>query len=167
VTSGSPTPTTAASGLEDVQTGADANEAAEARTDDLKADGGVLCEPIEITYRNYRGEVSQRRIVPQRVWFGASEWHPEPQWMLDALDVDKGERSFALRDVIDFGAAGFRRVPEDAETVERIAKGMWPGPPEWEATSVQTLYGERYRRMARVALDAVRGVSVSGGGEQP
>jgi hypothetical protein len=38
VTSGSPTPTTATSGLEDVQTGADATEGAEGGTDALRAE---------------------------------------------------------------------------------------------------------------------------------
>lgn len=57
---------------------------------------------LRITYRNWRGEVSERNIVPQSVWFGATEWHPEPQWLLSALDTDKGAaRDFALA---DFGA---------------------------------------------------------------
>jgi predicted DNA-binding transcriptional regulator YafY len=53
-----------------------------------------------IVYTNYRGETAQRRIVPQRVWFGATEWHPGEQWLLDAFDLEKGSpRSFALRDI--------------------------------------------------------------------
>jgi hypothetical protein len=60
-----------------------------------------------ILYRNYRGEVAIRRIVPTRVWFGPTEWHPEPQWLLDAIDLDKdAERSFAMRDIIDFDHLG-------------------------------------------------------------
>lgn len=55
---------------------------------------------IEIVYTNYRGETARREIVPQRVWFGATTWHPEEQWLLDAFDIEKGaERSFALRDI--------------------------------------------------------------------
>ena len=66
----------------------------------LHGDGDV--PPLRITYRNWRGEVSERNIVPQSVWFGATEWHPEPQWLLSALDLDKGAvRDFALA---DFGA---------------------------------------------------------------
>lgn len=66
----------------------------------LHGDGDV--PPLRITYRNWRGEVSERNIVPQSVWFGATEWHPEPQWLLSALDTDKGvARDFALA---DFGA---------------------------------------------------------------
>lgn len=71
-----------------------------ARSQHLHGDGDV--QPLRITYRNWRGEVSERNIVPQSVWFGATEWHPEPQWLLSALDTDKGAaRDFTLA---DFGA---------------------------------------------------------------
>lgn len=66
----------------------------------LHGDGDT--PPLRITYRNWRGEVSERNIVPQSVWFGATEWHPDPQWLLSALDTEKGAaRDFALA---DFGA---------------------------------------------------------------
>lgn len=56
-----------------------------------------------ILYRNYRGDVSVRRVRPERIWFGSTEWHREEQWMMDAVDLDKGaHRSFALRDVLEF-----------------------------------------------------------------
>lgn len=61
---------------------------------------------VTILYRNHRGKVAHRRILPQQVRFDASEWHPEPQWLLDAVDLDKGERrSFALCDVLEWKAA--------------------------------------------------------------
>lgn len=63
-------------------------------------------ETVQILYRNYRGETSVRTVKPSRIWFGATDWHPEPQWVLEALDVDKGaERSFAMRDILRFGGA--------------------------------------------------------------
>lgn len=56
---------------------------------------------VLIGYTNYRGEYSRRKIVPARVWFGSTEWHPEEQWLLEAYDVEKGAvRDFALRDVV-------------------------------------------------------------------
>jgi predicted DNA-binding transcriptional regulator YafY len=55
---------------------------------------------VSIVYTNYRGETSVRRIVPEAVRFGATEWHPEEQWLLDAHDLDKdAQRSFALKDI--------------------------------------------------------------------
>lgn len=61
-----------------------------------------LCPPATVLYTNYRGETSERTITPIRPWFGSTEWHPEPQWLLRAYDHGKGaERDFALK---DFGA---------------------------------------------------------------
>lgn len=58
-------------------------------------------EPVVIGYINYRGKASCRRILPRTIRFAASEWHPEPQWLLDAYDLDKqAERSFALNNVM-------------------------------------------------------------------
>jgi len=55
---------------------------------------------VVIDYTNYRGERAERRILPDRLWFGAAEWHPDPQWILDAWDVEKQTlRSFALAGV--------------------------------------------------------------------
>ena len=62
-------------------------------------------ETVQILYRNYRGETNMRRVRPSRIWFGATAWHPEAQWLMDAVDLDKGaERSFALCDILRFGA---------------------------------------------------------------
>jgi len=56
-------------------------------------------DPVTLTYTNWRGETADRSIVPRSVWFGSTEWHPEPQWLLRALDVEKqAERDFALKD---------------------------------------------------------------------
>ena len=58
--------------------------------------GGI----IQFTYRNYRGEVSERQAKPLSIWFGTTEWHPELQWLMSAVDMQKGERrDFAMRDM--------------------------------------------------------------------
>ncbi|WP_192799365.1 hypothetical protein [Brucella anthropi] len=63
----------------------------------------AIGEPARIIYTNYRGETAERTITPKRVWYGISDWHPEPQWFLTAFDHDKNaDRDFAL---IDFGHA--------------------------------------------------------------
>ena len=55
---------------------------------------------VNILYTNYRGETAIRKIIPNKIWYGKTDWHPENQWLLDALDVDKNaERSFALKDI--------------------------------------------------------------------
>jgi predicted DNA-binding transcriptional regulator YafY len=55
---------------------------------------------ITFRYRNWRGETSTRTAVPVEIWFGKSEWHPEDQWFLKAVDVQKGDvRDFAFVDM--------------------------------------------------------------------
>jgi predicted DNA-binding transcriptional regulator YafY len=55
---------------------------------------------VRILYTNYRGVRQWRILTPIRLWHGATEWHPKPQWLLDAVDTEKGEvRSFAMTDI--------------------------------------------------------------------
>ncbi len=55
---------------------------------------------IMVKYTNWRGETSLRKILPIRIWYGATEWHPQSQWFMDAYDTDKEAlRSFALKDI--------------------------------------------------------------------
>jgi hypothetical protein len=52
-------------------------------------------------YRNHRGEVAYRRIFPARLWYGSTEWHPEPQFFIHGMDMDSHKpRDFALADVL-------------------------------------------------------------------
>ncbi len=61
---------------------------------------------VAIDYTNYRGERAIRRILPLRMRFAATEWHPERQWLLTAIDVEKdAERDFAMRDVHSWAPA--------------------------------------------------------------
>uniref|UniRef100_A0AAU8GFA3 Uncharacterized protein n=3 Tax=unclassified Seunavirus TaxID=2494210 RepID=A0AAU8GFA3_9CAUD len=37
------------------------------------------------------------------MWFGSTEYHKEPQWMIKAYDVDKDDiRDFAVNDIVEF-----------------------------------------------------------------
>jgi hypothetical protein len=61
---------------------------------------------VYIDYTNYRGERGIRLIrpIPGGVHFGFNAYHPEPQWLLRAIDVEKNvERTFAMRDIHRFG----------------------------------------------------------------
>jgi hypothetical protein len=71
---------------------------------------GVLCEcpchtgAVLVLYRNHRGDVTVRHVVPCGIWHGATEWHPEPQWLMQVIDLDKNAyRTFAMRDILRFG----------------------------------------------------------------
>ena len=55
---------------------------------------------VNILYTNWQGKTAIRHIVPIEVKWETSEWHPEPQWILDAWDVEKdARRSFAMKDI--------------------------------------------------------------------
>ena len=55
---------------------------------------------VKIIYTNYKGETSERKIIPIELWFGSTEYHKEEQWLLKAFDVDKqAERNFAVKDI--------------------------------------------------------------------
>jgi hypothetical protein len=52
---------------------------------------------VSVLYQNHRGETGMRRIIPDGIWFGSTEHHPEEGWILDCWDLDKGERrSYSL-----------------------------------------------------------------------
>lgn len=52
---------------------------------------------IRIDYTNWRGERRIRSIRPISVTYGATPHHSQPQWLLRALDMEKGEeRDFAM-----------------------------------------------------------------------
>lgn len=56
-----------------------------------------LIPALVFTYRNHRGKIAERRVRPISVRYGSTEWHPEPQWLLRAFDLDKqAEREFAM-----------------------------------------------------------------------
>lgn len=57
-----------------------------------------------IDYTNYRGERALRRIWPRGISFGTTEYHPEPQWLLLAFDLEKqADRHFAMKDIHAWG----------------------------------------------------------------
>lgn len=57
--------------------------------------------PLKMIYKNYRGEVSSRQVLPEKVWFGSTSYHPTLQWFMTAYDIDKCERrDFAMIDIL-------------------------------------------------------------------
>ena len=53
---------------------------------------------VWIDYTNHRGERAWRHILPLgQISFENSQWHPETQWVMEAVDLDKNAiRDFAL-----------------------------------------------------------------------
>ena len=54
-------------------------------------------------YKNWENKTSIRHIIPEKIYFGKTKWHPKKQWFLKAWDLDKKEkRTFAVKDIIKF-----------------------------------------------------------------
>ena len=59
---------------------------------------------LRFLYRNHRGETAWRWVAPRLVRWGTAEHHPETQWLLEGIDLDKrADRTFALKDVRQWG----------------------------------------------------------------
>lgn len=63
----------------------------------------AMAKDVTIKYTNWRGETAMRRILPKKLIFASTEWHPQEQWLLVAHDLDKdAERTFACKDIQDW-----------------------------------------------------------------
>ena len=59
---------------------------------------------VTIDYTNHRGERRLRLIRPVSIYFGTTDWHPTKQWLLRAIDCEKGEtRDFAMSEIHSWG----------------------------------------------------------------
>jgi predicted DNA-binding transcriptional regulator YafY len=56
---------------------------------------------LRFRYTNWRGVTADRRVIPERIFFGTTTHHGTPQWIMVAYDLDKREsRSFALSEML-------------------------------------------------------------------
>lgn len=70
-----------------------------------KTSSPELAAPLHFTYRNWRGEVRVREATPCGApYFGTTEWHPKPQWLLPMIDAEDGKRKdFAMDEMAMYG----------------------------------------------------------------
>ena len=67
----------------------------------------VTLEEVFTAPRHPAGERAVRRIRPLRLVFENNEWHPDTQWLLEAVDLDKGEeRTFAMSNIHSWKVGG-------------------------------------------------------------
>lgn len=63
----------------------------------------ILDRAVNVRYKNYRGEVAVRSIVPREIYWGQTEYHPHDQWLLKVWDVEKeAERIYSFKDIQEF-----------------------------------------------------------------
>lgn len=53
--------------------------------------------PLEFGYTNIRGEYAVRRVQPDVIYYGVTDYYPTPQWLMSGYDVDRDVfRTFAM-----------------------------------------------------------------------
>jgi hypothetical protein len=58
---------------------------------------------VTVRYKNYRGEVAIRQIVPIKLFWGKTEYHPHEQWLMTVWDCERNAyRDYALQDILEF-----------------------------------------------------------------
>ena len=92
-------------------------------------DKGTPPPVVYIDFTNHKGLRAIRRVIPQEIWIGETQWHPAhlhgPQWFLRAWDEDKdAERDFPMAGVHgwypvrkDGGRPVLRNVPGSVDVV--------------------------------------------------
>lgn len=124
-------------------------------TEFVKSSGCVftdlgLSPPVTLTYKNWKGEVADRLILPITIWYGTTEWHPEPQWFLKARDMEKhDERDFAL---VDFGNSRDALIEQMAGALNFIL--AFYEPQNYLDTNAWTQAEAGGRRALKAAKDA-------------
>lgn len=111
--------TCGATGQIEAQPGSSWATSANPQTGEANATSAGQGEPVVILYRNWRDETAVRRVVVVRWWFGSTQWHPEPQWLLTADEPGTGKRR-------DFAQAGI--LAWGGEAVDAALSAMLPRP---------------------------------------
>jgi hypothetical protein len=79
---------------------------------------------FHLVYVNWKGERRERAVAPSRLFWGSTEWHPEPQWLVEALDVEKQtQRTFALTGFTWLGQAKLRAYFRSLSSAEVLNSG--------------------------------------------
>lgn len=59
--------------------------------------------PIKVKYKNWKGEIGIRTIIPLSVQYNHTEYHTKNQWLMEVWDVEKDAlRTYAMMDIIEF-----------------------------------------------------------------
>lgn len=90
---------------------------------------------VSIRYRNWKGEISWRGIVPLGpIEFKSTPWHEEEQYILETFDLSKGaNRSFAVKDILAW-------VPFGEKPNEQEVSDKYPPLPEGHYLMVRAHY---------------------------
>lgn len=55
---------------------------------------------VQMFYINWKGVPKVVTVKPRKWFFGSTQWHPTPQYLMEAWDVEKGEmRVYAMEGI--------------------------------------------------------------------
>lgn len=58
---------------------------------------------LYFVYENYKGNVAERCVIPLSIFFGVTEYHKQPTYMMHTWDIEKkAYRDFALNNIQRF-----------------------------------------------------------------
>ncbi|MGL4352747.1 MAG: hypothetical protein ACRCTP_02180 [Aeromonas popoffii] len=58
-------------------------------------------QAMKVIYTNWKGKTRERTIIPTAVFFGETPYHPETQWLVEAVDTEDHEvKMFAMKDMV-------------------------------------------------------------------
>lgn len=66
---------------------------------------------LSVDFTNWKGDRRRRRLIPVELWFGSTNWHPKPQYLMKCMDADDNNA------VKDFPLALFHMDTTRLETV--------------------------------------------------
>lgn len=60
-------------------------------------------EKIKVKYKNHKGEISDRTIIPKKIYYGSTNYHPNNGWLLEVFDIEKNDkRTYSFNDIIEW-----------------------------------------------------------------
>lgn len=108
---------------------------------------------ITFGYTNYRGEYAIRRVVPMKWYWGSTEYHPQPQWLMEGYDVEGDKtRDFAVQDMV------FAPVKGAMLPGEEVRKPTGYGYPGVVAASFMTIGRRELRYVVEATGEGYEGM---------
>lgn len=127
-------------------------------------------KPIWIDYTNHRGERRWRHIEPRRIYWGSTEWHQQPQWLMHAFDVEKvHDRDFALSGIHEWSdqPPDMHAAPLSNDAIDAIADSIMEPLDSGDAAQdeMERVLMRRFARACIRAASAPAGVHAEPAGD--
>ena len=70
---------------------------------EIVRDRDVNTMEAQVMYKNWKGDIGIRSILPLRILYGKTDYYPREQWLLKVWDFDKDDyRTYALKNIMEW-----------------------------------------------------------------